>query len=429
MNLFDELRPWTEVVLEQVPGLELFDAHTHLGQNDPDGMKQTAEELVLARARSARALRRSRSTSPTATGPRTTSARRGARLGRAARPVLPRQPARRPDPEAERSLAAGARDQAPSARRAVHARPRGGPLDRGARQRALAAGPDPRRPRDPGARPACRRARRGVPGGPADPGPRRHLRPLLDLARAADLPNLLFDTAWWIPADLDGAVLAGAARADPVRKRRAVRQHVISAAFQLRWALQPGSPPTRSLDRLRAVAADRRRRAAQPAGPAIGERERARICCSTASRTSCCSARSARCAAATRPRCSRWRGSRATCPRRSTTRRCSRRSARCSTATRRYAAEHPDERRRLTFLILAATVAKTPGRPDSRRRGCRRAVPLPDQPQPGQRQQVVDLVDRLADERHERARRGRRWRSRACSAPSSARSRRTIPST
>ncbi len=48
MNLFDALRPWTEVVLEQVPGLELFDAHTHLGQNDPDGMKQTGSELIEA---------------------------------------------------------------------------------------------------------------------------------------------------------------------------------------------------------------------------------------------------------------------------------------------------------------------------------------------------------------------------------------------
>ena len=28
-----------------------------------------------------------------------------------------------------------------------------------------------------------------------------------------------------------------------------------------------------------------------------------------------------------------------------------------------YAAEHPDERRRITFLILAATVAKTPDVP------------------------------------------------------------------
>src|SRR5207302_7046507 len=31
-----------------VPDLELFDAHTHLGQNDPDGMKQTGEELTAA---------------------------------------------------------------------------------------------------------------------------------------------------------------------------------------------------------------------------------------------------------------------------------------------------------------------------------------------------------------------------------------------
>src|SRR5215475_3725449 len=48
MNLFDALRPWTQVVLDQVPGLELFDAHTHLGFNDPDGMKQSGDELVAA---------------------------------------------------------------------------------------------------------------------------------------------------------------------------------------------------------------------------------------------------------------------------------------------------------------------------------------------------------------------------------------------
>src|SRR5579859_5150792 len=46
MNLFEMLAPWWEVALEQVPGIELFDAHTHLGQNDPDGMRQTPEELL-----------------------------------------------------------------------------------------------------------------------------------------------------------------------------------------------------------------------------------------------------------------------------------------------------------------------------------------------------------------------------------------------
>ena len=33
-------------MLEQVPGVELFDAHTHLGQNDPDGMSQTPERAA-----------------------------------------------------------------------------------------------------------------------------------------------------------------------------------------------------------------------------------------------------------------------------------------------------------------------------------------------------------------------------------------------
>ena len=38
--------PWVEAMHEQIPGVELFDAHTHLGQNDPDGMKQKPEELL-----------------------------------------------------------------------------------------------------------------------------------------------------------------------------------------------------------------------------------------------------------------------------------------------------------------------------------------------------------------------------------------------
>src|SRR5690348_3331430 len=49
--------PWLDVVRDQVPELQLFDAHTHLGQNDPDGMKQAPEQLLgvlsLAGARGA----------------------------------------------------------------------------------------------------------------------------------------------------------------------------------------------------------------------------------------------------------------------------------------------------------------------------------------------------------------------------------------
>src|SRR5438105_14909337 len=46
MDFGSLIRPWLEVVRDQVPGLELFDAHTHVGQNDPDGMKQTPEQLL-----------------------------------------------------------------------------------------------------------------------------------------------------------------------------------------------------------------------------------------------------------------------------------------------------------------------------------------------------------------------------------------------
>src|SRR5438270_3456090 len=48
MDLGALIRPWTEIVLEQVGGIELFDAHTHIGQNDPDGMRQTPGELIAA---------------------------------------------------------------------------------------------------------------------------------------------------------------------------------------------------------------------------------------------------------------------------------------------------------------------------------------------------------------------------------------------
>ncbi len=44
------LRPWFERVAEDVPGLALLDAHTHVGANDPDGFRQTVDELLEALA-------------------------------------------------------------------------------------------------------------------------------------------------------------------------------------------------------------------------------------------------------------------------------------------------------------------------------------------------------------------------------------------
>ena len=242
-----------------------------------------------------------------------------------------------PVPEAERSLDERRQgDQASPARRAVHARPPEGPLARRARRRALAAGPDPRRPRHPRARPARRPAGRGVPERPADPRPRRDLRPVLDLARRRRSAEPAVRHRVVDPGRPPGAVLARAAGADRVRQRRPLRQHVISAAFQLRWPLQLGFSPTRSArsppsSRCGSPPASRSSRPARRSESVIGHR----ICCSTGSSSSCCSARWGRCAASTRPRCSRSRGWPATSPRRSTTRPCSRRSARCSTAMTR----------------------------------------------------------------------------------------------
>src|SRR5918998_820683 len=46
------IRPWWERLVADVAGLELYDAHTHIGTNDPDGFRQRPDELmgVITRA-------------------------------------------------------------------------------------------------------------------------------------------------------------------------------------------------------------------------------------------------------------------------------------------------------------------------------------------------------------------------------------------
>jgi predicted TIM-barrel fold metal-dependent hydrolase len=43
-----ELQPWFEHALGLVPGVEIFDAHMHIGVNDPDGFKATAPQILHA---------------------------------------------------------------------------------------------------------------------------------------------------------------------------------------------------------------------------------------------------------------------------------------------------------------------------------------------------------------------------------------------
>lgn len=40
------IRPWFEAAAARVPGLSLFDAHAHIGSNDPDGLRLSAPELI-----------------------------------------------------------------------------------------------------------------------------------------------------------------------------------------------------------------------------------------------------------------------------------------------------------------------------------------------------------------------------------------------
>ena len=40
------LRPYFDRLGVDVGGLELFDAHTHIGHNDPDGRTATPEEII-----------------------------------------------------------------------------------------------------------------------------------------------------------------------------------------------------------------------------------------------------------------------------------------------------------------------------------------------------------------------------------------------
>ncbi|MBV9337601.1 MAG: amidohydrolase family protein [Solirubrobacterales bacterium] len=367
MNLFDALRPWTQVVLDQVPDLQLFDAHTHLGQNDPDGMKQTGEELVASLERaSARGAFVFPFHEPDGYRLANDDVLAAAHAAKGLLvPFCRVNPHDSPVPEAERSLDAGAKGIK------LHPRAEAFTLDHPnvlsivalANERSL---------------PVLIHAGRGIPAlglhavqlAEAFPNARLILAHAgtSDLSwiwrAAADLPNLLFDTAWWIPADLEALFSLVPPGQILFASDAPYGNTLISAAFQLRWGLELGL----SHDQIRSIAAEQSLRIAagaplQPCGPAIGERERAphllldrvaffllfsalgamrgvdptemlalaRLACDVPDEID-----DAPVFAAIRGLLDDYE---------------------------EYTAENPDSRRRITFLILAATVAKTPDVP------------------------------------------------------------------
>jgi uncharacterized protein len=278
MDLAPLLKPWTEIVLEQVPGIELFDVHTHLGQNDPDGMRQTPEQLgAVLRAAHARGAFVFPMHEPDGYPPANDAVLEAARdADPLLIPFCRVNPHDDPVREAERCLAAGARGIK------LHPRAENFTLDH-PNVRALVALADERQ------LPVLIHAGRGIPALGLDAvelaGDFPDARLILAHAGICDLswiwrvapdhPNLLFDTAWWIPADLRALFALVPPGQILFASDAPYGSTAMSAAFQLRTALQVGLSP----EQIRSIASEQALRIAageplQPAGPAVGECER-----------------------------------------------------------------------------------------------------------------------------------------------------------
>jgi predicted TIM-barrel fold metal-dependent hydrolase len=364
MTLGELLKPWTDVVRAQVPDLELFDAHTHLGSNDPDGMRQTPQELLaaldLAGARGAFVFPMHE---PDGYPPANDAVLEAARAsdGRLI-PFCRVNPHADPVAEAERCLDAGARGIKlhPRAERFTLEHPGVRALVALAHERTL---------------PVLIHAGRGIPAlglhavELAEEFPNARLilahAAICDLSWiwrvAADHPNLLFDTAWWMPADLQTLFSLVPPGQIVFASDAPYGAPVYAAATQLRCALQVGL----SAAQIRAICCEQSLRIAageplRSAGPAVGEHERAthllldRVAefLLLAAIATMRGTDAAELLALARLACDvpdevddapvfaaiRWLLDRYDA----------------------YTAAHPEDRRRLTFLILAATVARTP---------------------------------------------------------------------
>jgi hypothetical protein len=364
MNVVEVVGPWTEIALDQVPGAELFDAHTHIGFNDPDGMRQTPEDLLrglrLVGARGAFVFPMHEPDGYHAANDAVLEA--AGQSGGLLVPFCRVDPHRDAVAEAERSLANGARGIK------LHPRAEQFTLDH-PEVRRLAALAHERTV------PVLIHAGRGIPAlglhAVELAGEFPNARLILAHAGISDLswiwrvapdhPNLLFDTAWWMPADLQTLFALVPPGQILMASDSPYGHTAISPAFILRTALQVGLTP----EQIRSITSEQALRIAagaplEPAGPAIGERERApHLLLDRVAENLLISVISA------------MRGGDPTEPLALARLACDVPEeiddAPVFAAIRElldgydsYTAEHPDDRRRLTFLILAATAARTP---------------------------------------------------------------------
>jgi predicted TIM-barrel fold metal-dependent hydrolase len=279
MDIVSALTPWSELLLDQVPGIELFDVHTHLGQNDPDGMKQRPDELIanlkLSHARGAFVFPMHE---PDGYPPANDMVLEAARASDGLLiPFCRVNPHDDPVPEAERCLENGARGIK------LHPRAEQFTLDHPEVKRLVALANERRLP-------VLVHAGRGIPALGLHavelveefPDARLILAHagICDLSWiwrvAADHPNLLFDTAWWMPADLVSLFTLVPPGQILFASDAPYGHTLMSSTFQLRWGLQAGLSP----EQIRSITSEQALRLAAgeplaPAGPAVGEREHA----------------------------------------------------------------------------------------------------------------------------------------------------------
>jgi uncharacterized protein len=279
MDVAALIKPWTEAALSQVPDVELFDVHTHIGQNDPDGFKQTPTELLealdFADARGAFVFPMHE---PDGYGPANDFVMQAARDSDGKLVAFCRvNPHDSAVTEAERCLDGGANGIK------LHPRAENFTLDHPQVQQLAALAHERRLP-------VLIHAGRGIPAlgmhaielADAFPDARLILAHagICDLSWiwrvAPDYPNLLFDTAWWMPADLQTLFSLVPPGQILFASDAPYGTTAMSAAFQIRAALQVGLSP----DQIRLITSEQALRLArgeplEQAGPAVGEREQA----------------------------------------------------------------------------------------------------------------------------------------------------------
>ncbi len=238
----DFIHPWLAEIKGRVPGLELFDAHTHIGQNDPDGFKCAPGELTgvleAADARAAVFPMHEPDGYPAAN-----DAAVAAAAGSDGRLVAfcRLDPRAQPLAEAERALAAGAVGIK------LHPRAESFALDSTDLESVFALAGERRLP-------VLVHAGRGIPalGRHAVGVLERHpgVRLILAHAGISDLawiwraveghPNLFFDTAWWSPSDLLALYALVPPRNILFASDAPYATPAFAATVNLRYAMQTG---------------------------------------------------------------------------------------------------------------------------------------------------------------------------------------------